>query len=72
MKKEFENKSREELIELASYYKSEYMFLCSFWNNEKKLHKYTKQQLKMYKDRSVELAKRYYDLLESSVSSCQL
>ena len=60
----YDDKSREELIALVDYYKSEYVLLCNFYKNEKKEHRKTKHQLKLFKDRSSEFAKKYYDLVE--------
>lgn len=54
----YDDKSRDELIELLNYYKSEYVLVCNFYKHEKKEHRKTKNALKLFRDRSVELAKK--------------
>jgi len=51
MNREFEDKSREELIELVKYYCSEHVIICGYWKNEIEAHKKTKNELKNLKTR---------------------
>lgn len=64
MNDEFDSKSREELIELVKYYRSEHVNVAIYWKQEIESHKKTKDEFQCIKLRYKDLQQKYYSLID--------